>query len=131
MPGIYVDTSALGRVVLLEADAPIIRAVLARFDPWHATELLTVELRRLGRREDVEARAERTLSLVTLAGLTKPVLEQAARLDPVNVRSLDAIHLATAINLHAAGEIAAVLTFDTQLQAGCEYHGIAIEAQVV
>ena len=128
MPGIYVDTSALGRAVLREADAPAIRAVLARFDPWYANELLKVELRRLGRREAVEARAERTLSLVTLSGLTSAVLEQAAQLDPVNVRSLDAIHLATAINLHAAGDIAAVLTYDGQLQDGCQHHGIAIEA---
>lgn len=130
MPGIYVDTSALGRVVLREGDAPVIRAVLARFDPWYASELLKVELRRLGRREAVETRAERTLSLVTLSGLTSAVLEQAARLDPVNVRSLDAIHLATAINLHAAGDIAAVLTYDTQLQAGCRHHGIPVEAPV-
>ncbi len=128
MPGIYVDTSALGRVVLHEPDAPVIRAVLARFDPWDASELLKVELRRLARREAVEARAERTLSLVTLSGLTSPVIEQAARLDPVNVRSLDAIHLATAINLQAAGDIAAVLTYDSQLQAGCQHHGIHVEA---
>ncbi|MGH2872259.1 MAG: tyrosine-type recombinase/integrase [Solirubrobacteraceae bacterium] len=58
---------------------------------------------------------------------TDPVLEQAARLDPLNV-ALDAIHLATAINLHAAGDIAAVLTYDSQLQAGRQHHGIAIEA---
>lgn len=128
MPGTYVDTSALGRVVLLEPDAPVIRAALARFDPWYASELLKLELRRLGRREAVEARAEQALSLVSLSGLTSPVLEQAARLDPVNVRSLDAIHLATAINLHAVGDIASVLTYDRQLQAGCQHHGIHVEA---
>ena len=130
MPGIYVDTSALGRVVLREDDAPLIRAVLARFDPWQASELLIVELRRLGRREGVEARAGRTLSLVTLAPLTTAVLEHAARLDPVNIRSLDAIHMATAMNLHTAGDIGAVLTYDGQLQAGCQHHGIPVEAPV-
>ena len=61
-------------MVLREGDAPLTRAVLARFDPWHASELLIVELRRLGRREGIEARAERTLSLATLASLTTTVL---------------------------------------------------------
>jgi uncharacterized protein len=51
--GIYVDTSALGRVVLGEPDAQAIRARLAQFDPWFASELLVVELRRLARREGV------------------------------------------------------------------------------
>lgn len=110
MPGIYVDTSALGRVALREADAKVIRATLARFDPWHASELLKLEFRRLGRRENVEARVERILKLVTLAELTSEVLEQASRLDPPEVRSLDAIHLRTALDLHASGDITAVLS---------------------
>ncbi|HYB26074.1 MAG TPA: hypothetical protein VEF89_05630 [Solirubrobacteraceae bacterium] len=62
--------------------------------------------------------------------LPPPLLEHAARLDPVNIRSLDAIHMATAMNLHAAGDIAAVLTCDGQLQTGCQ-HGIPVEAPVV
>ena len=82
--------------MLREADAPAIRAVLARFDRWYASDLLKVELRRLGRREAVEARAGRTLSLVTLSGPTNAMLEQAARLDPANLPSLDAIHAAEA-----------------------------------
>lgn len=52
MAGIYVDTSALGRVALGEPDAALIRAPLAEFDPWRASELLVVELRRLGTRRD-------------------------------------------------------------------------------
>jgi uncharacterized protein with PIN domain len=35
--GLYVDTSALGRVVLGEPDAQTIRATLAQFDPWFAS----------------------------------------------------------------------------------------------
>lgn len=131
MAGIYVDTSALGRVVLGEADASVIRATLARFDPWCSSELLKVELRRLGRREHVDAGAARLLSLVTLSEVTGALLEETSRLDPVEVRSLDAIHLATAIDLRADGRISAVLTFDHQLQAGCEHHGIPVEAPTI
>lgn len=130
MAGIYVDTSALGRVVLGEPDAQAIRARLAQFDPWFASELLVVELRRLGRREGVLPQAERTLAAVNLVPLTRALLERASRLDPIEVRSLDAIHL-TAVDLHNAGSIAAVLTYDLQLQAGCQHHGIGVEAPVV
>lgn len=131
MAGIYLDTSALGRVVLGEADAPVIRATLARFDPWCASELLMVELRRLGRREGVSNAAEQLLGLVTLTPVPRAVLEQASLIDPIEVRSLDAIHLATARDLHATHEIAAVLTYDRQLQAGCRHHGIPVQAPAV
>ena len=130
MPGIYLDTSALGRVVLGEADAPAIRATLAQFDPWRCSELLVVEARRLARREAVSAAVESILGLIKLTALPRALLEAASLIDPVEVRSLDAIHLATARELHAAGEIAAVLTYDHQLQAGCRHHGIRIEAPV-
>jgi len=83
----YVDTSALGRVVLGEPDAQAIRVTLARFDPWFASELLVVELRRLGRREGVLEQAERTLAAVNLVPLTRALLERASRVDPVEVRS--------------------------------------------
>jgi uncharacterized protein len=129
--GIYVDTSALGRVVLGEPDAQTIRAKLAQFNPWFASELLVVELRRLGRREGVLPQAERTLAAVNLVPLTRALLERASGLDPVEVRWLDAIHLCTAVDLHNAGLIAAVLTYDLQLQAGCQRHGIGVEAPVV
>jgi len=131
VPGIYVDTSALGRVALGEADARLIRTTLAQFDPWHASELLVVELRRLGTREGVQTTAEQLLALITLTPLTRAGLEHASRLDPVEVRALDSIHLATAIDLRATGDIGAVLTYDHQLQAGCQHHGIAVEAPVV
>lgn len=128
MPGIYLDTSAVGRVVLGELDAPAIRAKLAQFDPWWASELLLVEARRLGRRERVSAAVESILGLVKLSALPRALVEAASVIDPVEVRSLDAIHLTTARGLHATSEIVAVLTYDKQLQAGCSHHGIPVEA---
>ncbi len=47
MAGLYLDTSALGRVLLAEPDAAAIRATLARYDGWWSSDLLIVELRRL------------------------------------------------------------------------------------
>jgi uncharacterized protein with PIN domain len=50
MAGLYIDTSALGRVLRAEPDAAVIRATLARYDVWWSSELLVVELRRLAAR---------------------------------------------------------------------------------
>jgi predicted nucleic acid-binding protein len=117
--------------MLEESDAPTIRATLAQFDPWLSSELLVVELRRLGSREGVSAQVEQLLGLVRLTPLPRALLEAASLIAPAEVRSLDAIHLATARSLHMAGEIAAVLTYVLQLQAGCQHHGISVEAPVV
>lgn len=74
MAGIYVDTSALGRVLLGEPDAGLIRETLARHDPWWSSALVLVELRRLARREGVEQDAEELLSLVSTQRLDLPAL---------------------------------------------------------
>lgn len=131
MAGVYVDTSALGRVLLGEPDAQVIRDTLAAYESWRSSALLVVELRRLARREALEDPAKRLLGRIGLVDVDRAVLERASRLDPLEVRSLDAIHLDAAVVLAARGEIAAVLTYDRQLQAGCAHHGLAIEAPVV
>ena len=83
MAGIYVDTSALGRVLLGEPDAGLIRETLARYDPWWSSALLLVELRRLARRQGVEQDGEELLSLVSTQRLDLPALRRSSNLDPI------------------------------------------------
>lgn len=128
MAGLYVDTSALGRVLLTEPDAPAIRSTLSRYDRWWSSTLLVVELRRLAARTGRETAGEALLAEMKLHPLDRSTLERASRLPPSEVRSLDAIHLEAAIALRNAGEIEAVLTFDGQLQRGCEHHLLGVEA---
>lgn len=99
---------------------------MASFTSLWSSQLLAVELRRLGRREGLEPAADRLLSAVELTPLGHNNLSRAARLDPVETRTLDAIHLEAAIRLRGAGTIAAVLTNDNQLGAGCKHHGIPL-----
>ncbi len=72
MAGIYVDTSALGR---------------------------------LGKVRSMESEAAEQIRTVFLHPVTEDRLRAAATVDPPTVRSLDAIHLVSAIELHAAGSI--------------------------
>ena len=69
MAGLYLDTSALGRILLAEPDAAAIRQTLADYDAWWSSALLIVELRRLAARENLEAMAERLLSGVRTEGV--------------------------------------------------------------
>jgi predicted nucleic acid-binding protein len=128
MAGLYLDTSALGRVLLAEPDAAAIRATLASYAAWWSSGLLIVELRRLAARAGLHATAEGMLRGVRTVPVDGTALERSSRLLPLQVRSLDAIHLDAALQLRGAGDVAAVLTFDHQLQAGCAHHGLSVEA---
>lgn len=68
-----------------------------------------VTLRSL-RREGTEEPAERALRHTRLLDVDRAGIDRASRIDPVDVRSLDAIHLDAAVTLAGRGEIAAVLT---------------------
>ena len=128
MAGLCIDASALGRVLLTEPDAAAIRLTLSRYDRWWSSALLVVELRRLAARAGREIAGEALLAEIELHPLDRATLERASRLPPSEVRSLDAIHLEAAVALRDTDEIEAVLTFDGQLQRGCEHHQLGVEA---
>jgi predicted nucleic acid-binding protein len=62
------------------------------------------------------AEAERLLASLDLAAVSNPILRRAAVLASPELRSLDAIHLATAEHV-GAGE---VVTYDERLRAAAE-----------
>lgn len=126
MGAVYLDTSVLGRVLLDEPDTPAIRLELGRFDRHISSRLLGVELRRLGQREDLLVHAEELLSGKLLIPMDEEILACAETLTPSTVAALDAIHLATAVRLAGENELDAIMTYDKQLAAGAEEHGIAV-----
>lgn len=130
MAGVYVDTSALGRLLLAEPEAEAIRGVLAEHDAWWSSELLVVELRRLAAREGLESEAEEYLDAFRLVAIDSASLQRASRLEPMVVRSLDAIHLEAAVGLSDGSQVNGVVTYDQQLSVGCAHHGLAVHAPV-
>ena len=121
---VYVDTSALGRVLLGEPDAAAVLRELSGFALHVASHLMRVELRRLALREDVLAAADRLLAGVALLPVTEGVLAAAETVEPSSVATLDAIHLVTALELRAAGRLDAVMTYDARLAEGARAHGL-------
>ena len=124
----YVDTSAVGRVLLGEPDAPAVLHDLADFDQHVASRLLRIELRRLALREDALEAADRLLGGVALIPLDDTILASSETLPPATVATLDAIHLATALRLATAGVLDTVMTYDRRLADGAAHHGLRVLA---
>ena len=114
----YVDSSALVKLALAEEES---EAMLRAFASWPrrvTSRLAVVEVLRAVRRENParEPIAVDVLARVMLAAVSDAVLVEAARLNPAQLRSLDAVHLATALRLRSA--IVAFVSYDrSQLEA--------------
>lgn len=128
MAGIYLDTSALGRVLLAEPDATAIRIVLDQRHDWWASELLVVELRRFATRKNLMDPAETFLKEIDLLSVDPGTLRRTSRVEPSETRSLDAIHLDAAIHLKSRGRSDRFSPTTRQFQAGCRHHGLEIAA---
>lgn len=123
---VYVDTSALGRLLLDEADKQVIEGALEAFARRTSSSLLRVELRRLGLRHDTPERVDPLLAGILLIPLGRRIISAAETLTPSTVATLDAIHLATAVRLSQAGELDALMTYDKRLAAAAREHDITV-----
>jgi len=120
---IYLDTSALVKLVFEETEsAALARWLHERSDvPKLSAEVATIELVRTCRRYDVAAlpAARELLAGLDLIPLSGDLVESAALTGPVELRSLDAIHLASASAV--AEGITAFVVYDVRLaSAGSE-----------
>lgn len=121
---IYVDTSALAKLVAAESETESLRAYFRQsvMAPAVSSELTLVELRRAalrGGREVVES-VENVLARVDTYPLTREVITRASSLDPVALRTLDALHVATALELRAT----TVVTYDQRMMQACLANGL-------
>jgi len=123
---VYVDSSALVKLVIREAGSPALGGRLAG-EGMVSSALSIVEVGRAARRADrAEPRDVRSvISLVTMIDVDATILRAAASLDPPFLRSLDAIHLATALTV--AGDIDAFITYDRQLSRAASAAGFVVE----
>ncbi len=128
MAVVYLDTSALGRVLLAEHGHRAVLDGLRDYDQRVASRLLRIELRRLALRTGRLPEADQLLAGVALIPLDGEVLGAAELLPPATVATLDALHLATAVRLAQAGRLDAVMTYDSQLAEGARAHGLTVIA---
>jgi len=128
-PYAYVDASALVKLVVEEPETAALQADIAGragllCSALGATELLRVCRRVLTRRQ--LGHVEEVLDAVYLIDVTPAILSDAAELSPPGLRTLDAIHLATALSLHERD--LDVITYDERLATACRKHGLTVVA---
>ncbi len=101
---------------------------LAGWSAWTSSALLGVEAVRACRRlgEIVADSAERGLSDIALIPMDDQVLAVARRLDPSELRSLDAIHLATALSIGT--DLGGLFSYDDRLTAAATAAGLPVLA---
>jgi predicted nucleic acid-binding protein len=121
----YIDTSALVKLIVAESETPGLRAWLAQTNRDPVTCNLTrTELMRAVRRvaPDRVIQARTVLDSLTIIDVTTEVFEEAGRLDPTILRSLDALHLAAALSL--GDDLETLVTYDDRLTQAAHATGI-------
>jgi predicted nucleic acid-binding protein len=125
---VYVDSSALLKLVLSEPERPALEQVLSRWPDRISSVLLPIECRRIvlraGNPPEVVDRLEKELSGVTLIRLEEAVQTLAGAIGPPRLRSLDAIHLASALSIGDDPE--AFVTYDDRLADAARAVGLNV-----
>lgn len=113
LPLVYVDTSALGTLLIWQAETEVLVRWLDQADSiLVSSDLLETELRRMAVREKLhQAKVSAILDGVSLASLDRATYQSAGLLPMAYLRTLDALHLEAAIRLEAT----AVLTYDYRM----------------
>ncbi len=124
----YLDTSAAVKLIAHEPGTDELR----RWIEWTgaelvASELVRTELMRTVRRRAPEriAAARLLLDTVHVADVTTADLFRADLVEPVELRTLDAIHLAVALSL---APLDGLVTYDDRLAAAARDHGLDVVA---
>lgn len=127
----YLDASALVKLATPEAETDALRAELDSYDARLTSRLATVEVARALRRrgaasaalEDAVAEAFSRLAIVEL---DEGIAEPAGSMDPPVLRTLDAIHLASALAL--GPDLGSVVTYDVRLADAARAAGLDVIA---
>ena len=101
---LYLDSSALVKLVLTEPESSVLAGVVRTGPGMISSALARIEVIRAVRRKGpVEEKSARLLmASVDSVDITDQIINEAGRIGRLQLRSLDAIHLATALELRSA-----------------------------
>jgi uncharacterized protein len=125
----YLDTSTLVKLVVAEAETnALLRWLRDRDRDPITSDLARTELTRVVRRAAPVGlvRARALLDSITVVAVSTATFESAGRLEPTMLRSLDAVHLAVALDL--GDDLEGVVTYDDRLAGAARGQGIPVDA---
>ena len=125
---IYLDSSAIVKLAVEEPESTALRRYLRRRRPLVSSALARAEVGRalLPLGEAALRRGQDVLSRLELIRINDRILIAAGSLLPAELRTLDAIHLATAQQLET--ELARLLTYDERMSAAAQTIGCTVVA---
>ena len=126
---IYLDSSAVVKLVFEEAETPALEAFLIGRPVRVSSSLARIEVLRVARSVSdglVRRHASQVLAALTLIAPDAALLADAADLDPISLRALDAIHLATAVAL--VPDIDGIVVYDLRLADAARQAGLTVWA---
>lgn len=115
MAGTYLDSSAIMKLAIEEPQSTALRSYLRRRRPLVSSALARTEVLRalLEEGDPGLERGRDVLSRLDLVRVNDRILSTAGTLLPQDLRSLDAIHLATALQL--GSDVRQVVTYDERM----------------
>lgn len=123
---LYLDSSALLKLVVIEDETQALSQYLDSQPgiPVVTSALARVEVARAARRsgEEHSAAVARVLSSVDQIPLSQSLLDDAGRVEPPVLRSLDSIHLVSAQRI--AADLFAFIAYDARLLAAAADAGL-------
>ena len=124
----YLDSSAIVKLILVEAETRVLSVYLSDGVPQASCAVATTEVVRAvgsyGR--DAIARAQASLRSIEMIAIDDLLLNVASELKPWKLRSLDALHLATALAI--GDRLEAVVTYDRRMADAARTLGMAVES---
>lgn len=128
MSAVYLDASAIVKLVVAEDESSALAAHLAGYRRQVTSSLSRVEVVRAvvrgGSTRVAQARA--VLATISQMRIDDRLLDAAATLDPHGLRSLDAIHVASAREL--GDDVDHVVAYDRRLLAAAVAAGLQVAA---
>lgn len=126
MSALYLDSSAFVKLVVEEAETTALRTFLASLGARRVSSaLLRTEslraVRHLG--PDALATVREGLRRVDLIGIDDRILDAAGTLESQVLRTLDAIHLATAMAV--GDDLEAIVTYDERMVDAAKLMGLS------
>jgi len=128
MAATYLDSSALVKLAVDEPESAALRRHLRRRRTLVSSALARPEVLRalLPAGPDAVAAGRQVLALCDLVRINDATLNRAAALLPHELRTLDAIHVATALRLE--DELGAFVTYDGRMADAARAVGVRVVA---
>jgi predicted nucleic acid-binding protein len=122
----YLDSSAIVKLAVRESESLALRRYLRRRQPLVSSALARTEVLRalLPTGNEAMSRGRAVLQRIDLVRVNDRILNAAGILRPAELRSLDAIHLATAQEL--GDELSALVTYDDRMVTAAKQLGYKI-----